>query len=99
MNPIRFHPAVQRDINEAIRYYRDISDVLAEGFWEELRLHLDWIRENPDRFHFDESGLRRCNLERFPFHILYEVLPDRVRVQVIRHHARDPDFGRRRSRK
>jgi len=48
---------------------------------------------NPRRFHFDRSGLRRCNLERFPYHFLYDIRGEYVRVWVLRHDRRNPDFG------
>ncbi len=54
------------------------------------------IRRFPTRHHLDASGLRRKNLKRFPFHILYEILSDLIRVMVIRHDRRNPEFGLRR---
>ena len=33
------------------------------------------------------------NLERFPFHFLFRIVDDRVRVLVVRHHSRRPSLG------
>jgi hypothetical protein len=33
------------------------------------------------------------NLERFPFHFLYRIVDDRVRILVVRHHRRRPSLG------
>ncbi|MBE7502104.1 MAG: type II toxin-antitoxin system RelE/ParE family toxin [Verrucomicrobiales bacterium] len=48
---------------------------------------------NPLRFHPVAHGFRRANLKRFPFHVLYEVGTDTVRVLLVRHHKRHPDYG------
>jgi hypothetical protein len=36
------------------------------------------------------------NLERFPFHFLYRIVEDRVRILVVRHHKRRPSLGTQR---
>ncbi|NNE55203.1 MAG: type II toxin-antitoxin system RelE/ParE family toxin [Flavobacteriales bacterium] len=97
MKPLRFHPSVQRDINEAMDHYASISDSLGEGFWIELQEALANIEGAPGSHHFDQSGLRRFNLDRFPYNVLYVILEDRIRVQVVRHNSRRPSFGVRRS--
>lgn len=33
------------------------------------------------------------NLTRFPYHLLYEVQANAVRVMVVRHNKRNPDYG------
>jgi plasmid stabilization system protein ParE len=37
--------------------------------------------------------LRRANLKRFPYHFLYRILPDRIRITAVRHHRQNPRFG------
>jgi hypothetical protein len=36
------------------------------------------------------------NLERFPYHFLFRIVNDRVRILVIRHHRRRSSLGRHR---
>lgn len=94
MKPVRYHPSVQRDIDEALRFYRrEASEKVATSFWEEFTNAVNAIGEYPTRFHYEVSGLRRCNLKRFPYHILFEEMSDRIRVQVVRHNLRNPNFG------
>ena len=31
-----YHPAVERDVNEILRYYEGVSSDLADEFWNEL---------------------------------------------------------------
>jgi len=93
---VTYHPAVQRDINEAIAYYRSISETLADEFWEELMHEIEYAQRNPKSSHFADCGLRRKNLSRFPYHFLYENLKGKIRILVVRHHKRSPSFGLKR---
>ena len=49
--------------------------------------------ENPTRFHPIEGDLRRAILGRFPYHFLYRIHDDTLRILVVRHHHRDPAHG------
>lgn len=96
MAEISYHRRVQSDLNGALRFYRNISDALAEDFFAEFSAGILAIKENPKRFHFDQSGLRRFNLRRFPYHLLYDERGELVRVWVLRHDRRQPRFGTKR---
>jgi len=80
-------------VNAALAYYREISPDLAESFYQEFLAGIAKVVENPKTFHFDACGLRRCNLERFPFHFLYDIRSGHIRVWVLRHDKRRPGFG------
>ncbi|QQL44720.1 type II toxin-antitoxin system RelE/ParE family toxin [Sulfuriroseicoccus oceanibius] len=85
-----------RDARQIEAGYAEISQDLADRFWEELNQELDELIQYPERQYFDPSGFRRRNLRRFPVHVLFEIRADLVRVVVIRHHQRDPNYGMRR---
>jgi plasmid stabilization system protein ParE len=89
---IAYHPLVRGDVLSILRYYHAISPQLADEFHEELRMTIDHAAENP-MSHPTEKGFRRANLMRFPYHVLYEVRTDCIRVMVVRHNKRHPDFG------
>ncbi len=65
----------------------------AEDFFAEFQIGISRVAENPRRFHFDRSGLRRCNLERFLYHLLYDIRGQCIGIWVLRHDRRDPDLG------
>jgi plasmid stabilization system protein ParE len=90
---VRYHPAVRADVLEAARTYHDISPGLADDFDLELKATIAKAAANPLRFHLVERGFRRANLKRFPYHFLYEVQPDCIRVMIVRHHKRHPELG------
>jgi plasmid stabilization system protein ParE len=88
-----YHPLVRRDVLEIRRYYRNISSKLTDEFRDELRDTISRAAENPLRFPPVERGFRRANLKRFPYHVLYEVQAQLIRVMLVRHHKRHPQFG------
>lgn len=93
MQQARFHRRVQVDLNEILEKYSAVSERLADDFFAEFQ---DGIRKacgHPRLFHFDSSGLRRCNFDLFPYHFLYDMQNGVIRIWVVRHHQRHPDFG------
>ena len=90
---VTYHPLVRRDISEALHYYHKISPRLADEFYAELRVLIDRAAEQPLRFHLAARELRRINLRRFPYHVLYDIHSAAIRILVIRHNKRHPDYG------
>ncbi len=90
---VEYHPAVERDVAEALQRYDAVSQRLAEEFKAELRRRTALAAANPRRFHLIKAGLHRANLKRFPYHFIYRELADGIRVILVRHHRRHPEFG------
>ena len=92
---VRLHPEVDNDLLAAMEYYeREAVPELAVEFYAEFRRCSDQLSLRPESFPITESGLRRMNLHRFPFHILFEVLNETVvEIFVVKHDHRDPAFG------
>jgi hypothetical protein len=93
---VRFHRRVQGDLNEILAKYSDVSDELSDDFLAEFQIGVEKAAANPKFYHFDSSGLRRCNLDRFPYHFLYDIRVESLRVWVLRHDRRKSSFGLRR---
>jgi plasmid stabilization system protein ParE len=90
---IEYHPAVEQDISEALRRYDSVSPRLGDEFKAELHGQIAIAARWPGRFHQIKPDFHRTNLKRFPYHIIYRKLGDRIRVTLVRHHRRNPDFG------
>jgi plasmid stabilization system protein ParE len=90
---IIYHPLVRRDVAQALKYYHTVSSRLADEFHDELRAIINKAAETPFRFHMADRGFRRANLPRFPYHVLYEIRGDSLRVMVVRHNKQHPEFG------
>ena len=93
---LSFHPFVQKDINAILRHYDAISTRIGDQFFAELTAEFDSVLRNPQKGHPWSADIRRWNLTAFPFHFLYRVLSDRVRVIIVKHHKRHPQLGARR---
>jgi len=92
---LSFHRLVQREVNDAVRWYGDRSDGLGEDFFVKLTTTLNAILANPDGhgFWLGSKTVRRAKLKRFPFAVLYEIRPGKVRVLCVRHDKRHPSYG------
>jgi hypothetical protein len=53
--------------------YYGVSRQLGEDFFAEFQIGIRKAIGNPRYFHFERRGLRRCNLDRFPYHFLYDI--------------------------
>src|SRR5258707_9408405 len=91
---LEFHWQVASDISRIMDYYEDVAGPqLADEFYAELRLSFQKAANHPESFGICKHDLRRVNLERFPYHFLFRVVEDCVRVLVVRHHRRRPSLG------
>ena len=94
-----FHPLVQRDLNEILDYYASEAGLeTADRFESEFRAALVNIQRNPRYFPFyqNQRRYRRCRLSTFPHLILYRETDDYLRIMVLKHVRRSPNFGLRR---
>lgn len=79
-------------------YYTEISGVkLATEFTEDFLRSLNLAADFPFMSRAQENGLRRVNLRQFPYNILFFVTDAEIRIQVLRHHARHPSYGKERA--
>ncbi len=93
---LSYHPLVQRDVNEILDHYREVSgEALAGRFFDELQACLTELLRRPTAFPFylGHPRVRRVKLHDFPYLIVYRILSDRVRVNVIKHEKRHPRYG------
>lgn len=88
------HPKIDSDVSAIMEYYERVaSRELADDFYAELRDFTLKAVERPESFPIRERDLRRVNLHRFPYHFLFSIVGDVVRILVVRHHRRNPSFG------
>ena len=92
-----FHPRVHSDISKVMDYYERVATLeLADEFYCEFRAAVKAIAEKPQSVSLRKGDFRRVNLRRFPYHFLFRIVGDSLRVLVVRHHYRRPSFGTRR---
>ena len=94
---LAYHRSVQRDVSEVLAYYDEVGGPeLGDAFFAEFMAYVAHVIEYPMRFHPVEDDLRRVNLDRFPYHFLYRIHGETIRILVVRHHHRHPDYGTQR---
>lgn len=75
-------------------FYTEISGVkLAAEFTEDFLRSVSLAVNFPLMYRAYENGLRRVNLRRFPYNILFFVTDTEIRIQVVRHSSRHPSYG------
>jgi plasmid stabilization system protein ParE len=75
-------------------YYEEVAtQALANEFYTELRHFILQAAARPESFAIREGEIRRVNLYRFPYHFLFRIVDDAVRILVVRHHCRHPSLG------
>ena len=89
-----FHPEVYSDIDKIMAYYEQVASTdLANEFYFELRDFVTAAAARPKSFAIRERDIRRVNLRRFPYHFLFRLVGDEIRILVVRHHSRHPSVG------
>lgn len=91
---LHFHRAVQTDVRLALQYFdREGGTKLGDRFFAEVQSAKDRIAANPTSFGFFKDDLRRARLRVFRYHFLFRLVGDEIRVLVLRHNRRHPEFG------
>lgn len=67
---------------------------IATEFYNEFKRCRQIVGFRPQSYPVVREDIRRINFRRFPYHILYQVVDEAyVKVLVVKHDRRDPDFG------
>ena len=88
-----YHRLVHQDVSKAQRHYDRISVRLGDDFWDELMTLIEKASTTPLRYPVYSKPLRRANLKRFPYHFLFRMVSDGIRITVVRHNKRRPDYA------
>lgn len=94
---ISYNRSVQSDVDAIIERYREEATAeVADAFFDVLITAIEKAHSAPKHHHFAEPPIRRINLDRFPYNILYKEVILGIRVLVVRHNKRRPSYGTRR---
>jgi len=94
------HPLVRADLQSAYNWYEDELPGLGNEFREEFLRACRKLGRQPFFYAVRPSGIRRVNLDRFPYGIFYIVKPEEVLVLAVLHGSRETKSilaGRRRT--
>ena len=92
---VRYHALARRDVLNILEYYeREADHQIAVKFFAELEFCVNRVAKSPNSFPEIAKGVRRCLLSRFPYQINFEIVDSsEVKILVVKHQRRSPDFG------
>ena len=91
-----YHPDAEAELLEAVRFYEGKAPGLGDRFLREFEETIAAIEGAPDRWRIVEGDLRRHLMRSFPYGIYYRVEGDELRILVVKHHSRHPDYWKSR---
>jgi plasmid stabilization system protein ParE len=93
-----YRPFVQQDLQNAIKYYKDISPRLAKEFVSRVREAKKYIEQNPLGDDVMYKNIRMHYIRQFPYHIHYYLDADNKQIVILAiafSKGMDLDFSRR----
>jgi plasmid stabilization system protein ParE len=91
------HRLASADLAQAVRFYKSEAGVgLARRFLNEFERVAMLLEQHPGIGTPTTDGRRVHPLADFPYSVIYRHDNSGLRILVIRHHSRDPDYGENR---
>uniref|UniRef100_Q3ASP7 Plasmid stabilization system n=1 Tax=Chlorobium chlorochromatii (strain CaD3) TaxID=340177 RepID=Q3ASP7_CHLCH len=91
---IEYHPAIEDELRQIIKYYKESSAGLGTEFLNEFERQVLKIADNPRRWVAVKGTIRRSLMRRFPYVIYFRLVNDEtLRVTVVKHQRRHPKKG------
>jgi len=92
-----FHPEAESEFLDAIDYYEACELGLGYDFAMEVHSTIENILSFPYTWTILEEGIRRCQIRRFPYGIVYSQDAGVIFVLAVMHLQRDPDYWKSRA--
>ena len=101
--PIRFDAEAEEELLAAATWYEKRQSGLARGLLYAVNNAVERNRSGPSRCSFEPNvprslEVRRVFVKKFPYRIVFIVLPEEVRVLAVAHDRQQPDYWRDRLR-
>lgn len=88
------HRKAERDLGNAVRYYEaNAGAAVADRFLREFVRVADLLETNPGFGTPTAVDRRIYPLRGFPYSVIYRIATGQLRVLVVRHQSRNPEFG------
>ena len=89
---IRWLVVAQKELDDAIDYYNHELAGLGRVFLVEALHALDRIMKHPQAWHQCSPRIRRCQLRRFPYGIIYQMRETEILVVAFANSHRNPSY-------
>ena len=90
--------AAQSEFEESVAYYNEQLAGLGFEFSDEVERALERIRYYPQAWSPLSSRVRRCQVNRFPYSIIYEARRELLIIVAVQHNHRKPESWQERIR-
>ncbi len=87
--PVILSPTADREFEEAATWYHEEAG-LGERFVTQVHEALERIGRMPELHAAVHLDIRRIRVRRFPYHVYYRILVDRIEVIAVFHNKRNP---------
>lgn len=95
MKLIEFLPEAEAEHEEALAYYESERKGVGLRFQNAIAAAIRVLQSDPERPPLlPRSKCRRIRLKKFPYYVLYVVLPDHIRIIAVAHQKRKPGYWR-----
>lgn len=91
-----FHPEALTEYAEAVEYYAQQRNEVAQAFIDAVENAVYQIRESPERWSLVDEDVRRCLTRKFPYAILYTIEQDYILILAVMHCSREPGYWKSR---
>ncbi|MDF1666887.1 MAG: type II toxin-antitoxin system RelE/ParE family toxin [Planctomycetota bacterium] len=89
---LAYHPGADQDAEEAEEWYENRSERAADEFEVALREAECAILRDPYAYLSFTKDTRRYKVSRFPFWVIYAILPDVIFVLAVAHEKREGGY-------
>ncbi len=89
---VSFHPDAKSELLHAVNYYEDIHSGLGLEFSVEVHDTIERILSYPEAWAKVSEEIRRCQVNRFPYGVLYSVEEDEIYVLAIMNLNKEPGY-------
>ena len=96
MIPVRFHPEADAEMISAAKFYETQQKDLGKRFLATVQDALNRIQVNPLLYQEIEAGVRRCLTMRFPFGVVFRIMPNQYVIIAVMHLHREPGYWKSR---
>jgi toxin ParE1/3/4 len=92
VKPVEFHPQAEDELAEIVAFYDRESANLGDEFTHAVERAVEFVRTHPRAGSPLRGEIRRWQVRRFPYTLIYREEPERIYVLALAHHRRQPGY-------
>ena len=94
-----FHPAAEKELNDAVDYYNECQSGLGLEFAKEIYSTIQNILSFPDAWAPLSANTRRCLTSRFPYGVIYQTADKEIFIIAVMQLNKEPEYWKGREKR